>query len=53
MDAETAKWIIGGMAVGYVLLGGYIAKQHLEIKDLWKARVDGLQAQIDTLTGED
>lgn len=31
MDADTAKWIIGGMAVGYVALAGYIVK-------LWRER---------------
>ena len=52
MDLDMAKWIIGGMAFGYVLLGGYVAKQHLEIKALWEARVKGLEAQVAALTEE-
>ena len=53
MDLDMAKWIIGGMAFGYVLLGGYIAKLHLEIKALWGARVTALEAQLAALTEEE
>ena len=53
MDPATANWIIGGMALGYVGLAGYIVKLHLEIKALWEARVKGLEAQIAALTAED
>ncbi len=53
MDAETAKWIIGGLVVAVLGLSSYIVKLHLDNKALWQARVEDLQAQIDTLTGED
>ncbi len=46
MDAETAKWIIGGMAAGYVALAVYIVKLHADIRGLLKERLQSAEDRL-------
>ena len=52
MDADIFKWIIGGMAFGYVAIATYIVKLHLEIKELNAARIKWLKDQLKAM-GDD
>lgn len=46
MDPELAKWIIGGMAVGYLGLGAYIAKLHSKIHQMLQDRLKSAEDKL-------
>ena len=53
MEAATSMTVIQWMGVAIVAMASYIVKLHFEIKTLWEARVNALEAQIAALSGDD
>lgn len=45
----TCMWIVGGCGVAIMGMAAYVVKLHLEIKDLWTARVQELEARLTEL----
>lgn len=46
MDLELAKWIIGGMAAGYVGLAWYIVKLHSTINQMLQDRLKSAEEKL-------
>lgn len=49
MDLDLAKWIIGGMAGGYVGLALYIARLHANINQMLKDRLKSAEEKLELL----
>jgi hypothetical protein len=46
VDTELVKWIIGGMAAGYVALAVYIAKLHANINQMLQDRLKSAEEKL-------
>lgn len=46
VDSALATWIIGGMALGYVGLAGYIVKLHATIHQMLRERLKSAEDKL-------
>lgn len=46
MDLDLAKWIIGGMAAGYVAMAVYITTLHAKINQMLQDRLKSAEEKL-------